>query len=215
MIFIEDINTDNLISGEPEENLGAFYELKNTFENNAWHSENVFDHTISIMSVYEKFIADKNENTFLHSFLIKFLRSKIDTYYKFDLFRLVILFHDIGKNDTIIQDKSGFTSCPNHEEISFLKTKLLINKFNISSKAKEYVLRIIRSHGIIHKILDDTSTAGSILKEEKKKFINIYPDLLLFCMLDTVGSQLKNNKLDNYNERITFYKNALIEIDTL
>lgn len=212
MVSLNDISVKNLIGDKIISDLPEFYELKKVVENNIWHNESVFNHTIKILSLYESALFDKTDNDFLSRSLKKILSEKIDSVSKIDLFKLVILFHDISKIDTIILDRFGLTCCPEHEEAGCLKTKFILDRFALSDCCKEYILTIIKYHGIPHVILDNIKEAESLLKERSKIFFGIYPDLLLFCLLDTMGSHLKITDPENYNNRLVFYKKILINL---
>jgi hypothetical protein len=213
MIFLNDISVKNLIAGKMASDLPEFYKLKKVVENNIWHNESVFNHTINILSLYEDALSNNTDKDFLSELLKNILCDNIDGISKIDLFKLVILFHDISKIDTIVFDESYLTHCPGHEEAGYLKTKFILNRFAMSDCCKDYILKIIKYHGIPHVILDNIKGAEFLLNERSKNFLNIYPDLLLFCLLDTMGSHLRITNSENYNNRLVLYKKILINLN--
>lgn len=213
MISLSDVNVKNIISDEFVVDLPELHDLKIVIENNIWHKESVFDHTLKIFSLYENALFIESENDFLSWALKNILSNEIDGVSKKDLFKLIILFHDIAKLDNIVFDKHGFTHCLGHEEIGYLKTKLILERFGLSASCREYILKMIKYHGIPHVALDNFEEAKTLLREKSKIFIDIYPDLLLFCLLDTMGSHLKISNPDDYGRRLDLYREIIINFD--
>ena len=55
-IKIENISIEKIKNGEFQNELPEFYEMKNVFKNNSWHRETSFDHVLTVLEEYEKFI---------------------------------------------------------------------------------------------------------------------------------------------------------------
>ncbi len=210
MILLDSINTKNLLNDKFITDLPEFYNLKKVIENSDWHNESVFSHTIKLLLFYEEILSNKLDNDFLYQIVKKNLFQRKDGILKKDLFKLVILFHDIGKKSTIIFNRSGTSQCPGHEKAGYIKTNIILNRFDLSISGRQYILKMIKYHGIFHVILDNIKEAEFLIKEKSKDFIDIYHDLLLFCLLDTIGSHLKINNLNNFNDRIYIYKKLLM-----
>ena len=120
MINIADISIDKIIGGEFQNEIPELYELKNTFENNRWHHETTFEHTISVLSEYEKIISTNQ---------IDWLDVKINNNSKKSLLRIAILLHDISKNETMLIANDKTNSFPNHEEKGAIKAKNILKRF--------------------------------------------------------------------------------------
>lgn len=119
------------------------------------------------------------------------------------------LFEDIAKSDTLIKD-GDLTLCPNHEKAGSEKVKIILNRFDLSEKEKEIIVMTIKYHGEVHAILD---LKNDKIDEKYKKFElgrqNIFIELILLAMADTLGSQLKDNNPDNFKLRMDFYKRII------
>lgn len=200
MINIEDISIENIKRGYFKNDIPEFYELKNIFENNQWHHETTFEHTLMVLEEYEKFIK---------KYQISDLEEKIGNYSKKKLIQIAILLHDISKKETIEISEDKKTSFPGHEKEGGLKAKNILDNFNISQEEKNFILSIISNHGKPHIILGDRENCNNKLNELKNEISNIYQDTLILAMVDTMGSKLKQNDKDEYNFRINKYKDVL------
>lgn len=210
MINIVDINYKNLSLNLFLQELSEFYSLADVLENNDWHHESVLQHTLDFLKEYEKYINEISEDgIILKNVVSKLLSEKIGGCLKLDLFKLVILFHDIGKREVIVLDASGKTSCPQHDEKSVEIATLLLPVFNISQEAQNYVLRMIKHHSRPHFLLDNLETCDSGFTDLRSYLGKDYIDLLFFCFLDTKVSRLKKNNQKSYLSRINFYSQAI------
>ena len=138
-----------------------------------------------------------------------YLNQKIDNYTKKDLLFLGALFHNIGKSESFV--KSGnFTLCPKHKEIGSEKVKPILDRFDLSDREKSIVIKIIKYHG---KLSDVARPKSDNLEKKYEKFKfeynNILVELILLTMADTLGSQLKDNRPEEFNFRINFYKKII------
>jgi len=185
-----DITIDNIKNGLFEKELPEFYELKDIFENNPWHHESTFEHTLNAISELEHFLKSNelpNEK----------------------VFRVMLLLHDISKKETKTINEEGLTYFIGHEQQGAKKAKLLIDRFNFSDSEKDYVISLIENHDRPHTLFDDmdnVNQAASLLKQE---FPEMYNELLVFGMLDTMSSILKDNRPDEYKFRIGKYRELL------
>ena len=121
------------------------------------------------------------------------------------------LFHDIAKSDSFVKSDDS-TSCPKHEELGGKKVKSILDRFDLSGREKDIVVKIVKYHGEIHIILDPKNDK---LEEQHKKFElehhAIFMELILLAMADTLGSQLKDNDPEEFNFRIDFYDKIINE----
>lgn len=200
MINITNISIEKIKSEEFQNELPEFYELKNIFENNPWHHETTFEHTLLVLEEYEKIIKSNK---------ILCLDVKVDNNSKKDLLRLAILLHDISKKDTLIINDDRTTSFPKHEYKGSLEAKNILQRFDLTENEIIFIVSIIKNHGKPHEILRNRETCEQQLNDLKIKITDIYNETMLLAMTDTMGSKLKQNNEENYNLRINKYKNIL------
>lgn len=204
MLKVSAINIEKLRNNQFQEELPEFFELKNFIENNSWHNnDSVFNHTLTVLEELEKLL--KSTNNKINSYL----NQKIDNYLRRDLLFLGTLFHDIAKSDSFVESDES-TSCPKHEELGGEKVKSILNRFDLSNREKDIVIRIVKYHDEIHVILEPKNDK---LEEQYQKFKSechdIFMELILLAMADTLGSQLKDNNPEEFNFRIDFYKKVI------
>jgi len=199
------LSDSNIKSGQLADLVPEFYELKNVVENNDWHhKENIFDHTLSVLENLEKILRTLNKET------KQFLDSRIDHISRRELLKVATLFHDIAKKETF-SNNNGYTLCPDHEDEGSIKARRILKRFMLSNKELEFVLQIVRHHGIIHRILAlDNGDFKKKYASFKKRFSrNIYPELILLAFADTAGSYLKKTHPAEFKSRIVFYKKEI------
>lgn len=200
MIEIEKISLEKIQAGEFENELPEFYDLKNVFENNLWHHETTFEHTLSVLSHY---------NAFLDDYCPDYLNDKLEKNSKKELLKIAILLHDISKKETIVTNEEGKTSFPGHDIKGGIKARGILDRFNITDKEKEYIVSIITNHDKPHVILDSRKNCSQKLKELENDMKDIYKETLILALVDTMGSKLKENDEEEYNFRINKFKDAL------
>lgn len=199
------LNRTNIVSGKLKELIPEFYELKNVIENtnDGWHdNESTFDHTIAVMSALEKMFLKASGR------LKKTLNQKIDTNTRRILLKVAVIFHDIAKKETIIKDENGFTSFPEHAELSAKKTKNILERFDLSEKEKQFILDIIAGHMYLHLLLvPDNPNFQKDFVAIKNRFLNyIYPELILLDYADTVDAGIRKTRPKEFRYRIDFYR---------
>jgi putative nucleotidyltransferase with HDIG domain len=226
-IKLSELTIKKIKNGEFEKLIPELYKLKDIVENNPWHNEeSVFDHTISVLNNLEKIIRTLKKK------VKQDLNKIIEKHSRKDLLIVATLFHDIGKGETIISLDSGVRCCPDHERVGAKKIEKILRRFNLSKKESKIITDIVRNHGVIHDIvgLRDKDFRKDIAKEHslthavaglekkdfqkeyknfKKKFPDIYLELILLAFADTVGSYLKKTKPAEFRHRINFYKKEL------
>ena len=112
--------------------------------------------------------------------------------------------------------------CPGHEKKGAQKVAGILKRFNLSSKESQIITDIVRNHGVIHDIvcLGHKGCKRGLRKEQglthtiadlknksfqeeyekfKKKFSNIYLELILLAFADTIGSYLKKTRPDEFH----------------
>ncbi len=199
------LNKNNLKTGKLADLIPEFYELKNVVENNDWHNkETVFKHTLSVLDNLEKIIRNLDNKA------KQTLNKKIGLNTRGDLLRVATLFHDIAKKETIV-DKKGTTFCLNHEDKGSIKAKKILKRFHLSSQEIKFILKIVKNHGLIHKILppENQNFQKESISFKKKFFHNIYPELILLAFADTIGSYLIKSRPTEFKSRISFYRKEI------
>lgn len=204
MLEISAINIGKLRKNQFQKELPEFFELKNFVENNSWHnSDSVFNHTLAVLEELEKLL--KNINNKINSYL----NQKIDEHTRKELLFLGALFHDIAKSNTLVKNGNS-TSCPKHEEAGSEKVQTILNRFDLSEREKAIVVKIVKYHGEIHTILDPKNEKIEEQYEEFKSACrDIFTELILLAMADTLSSQLKDNNPAEFKFRIDFYKRII------
>lgn len=181
-----------------------FYELKKVVENNFWHNEEiVFNHVLSVLDGLGKIVRKANEK-------IRYsLDKEIGNNSRGDLLWIATLLHDIAKKETLIT-VNGIKRCPGHEKKGAEKTKRILKRFDLSEKESRIIVKIVRNHGLVHEIISpDNKNFQKEYKNFKKKFSDIYIELILLALADTSGSYLKKTKPAEFRHRVIFYKKEL------
>ena len=197
------LTAQDLGSGDLAEILPEFYELKDAVENSKdeWHQqEPVFDHTLSVMEALEKIFSD-NKN------LEVTFDKKIDNYSRKELLEIAAAFHDIGKKEAMVKEDE-FTKCAGHEEIGVEKTKMILERFDLSHRETKLVLDIIANHSVFHHLLtpNNPNFQGDLDNLKNKFGGTIYPELILLSYADTKNSKLRIVNPEEFRYRIDFYK---------
>ncbi|OGZ78992.1 MAG: hypothetical protein A2528_01165 [Candidatus Staskawiczbacteria bacterium RIFOXYD2_FULL_37_9] len=197
------LTAQDLRSGKLVELLPEFYELKDSVENSkdGWHQqESVLDHTLSVMDGLEKTFKDNKNLEIVFS-------KKIDGYTRKELLEIATALHDIGKKEAMVQE-GGFTKCSGHEKISVEKTKIILERFNLSAEETQLVLDIIANHSVFHYLLmPDNQNFAKDLQDLRSKFgESIYPELIVLSYADTINSKLRIACPEEFKNRIDFYQ---------
>jgi len=204
MLKISDITIEKIKNNKLTKELPEFYELENVIENNLWHTnDSTFNHTLVVLKKLEILVSHVNKKIKLY------LNKKVDNYTRKDLLFLATLFHDIAKKEACVKDGMS-TSFLKHEELGHSKAKNILNRFDLSKKEKEIVLRIVKNHGMIHSFLDlETNELGKKFEKYMKDYKDIFLELILLSLADTLGCQLKSNNPKNFKFRIKFFQNII------
>lgn len=196
-----DLSLSNIKDGFLVHKIPELYELKNCIENNPWHHNiSVFDHTVEVLEQLDKILLWLNQKLLSH------LDIKVERNKKKDLLYLASLFHDISKNDTFDYKEWFWTVCPGHEELWAIKVKPILNKIDLTLKEKSLVEELIKYHWEIHYLLKPDFNVKEYKEKHKGRFI----ELILLAYVDTLASELKIDNKKDYDFRIEFYKNIIL-----
>lgn len=198
-IKISEFTIERIQNREFEKLIPEFYELEEIVENSPWHNnDNVLNHTISLLRELEELIKKSNDK------IKVYLDKKINTHSRGKLLFLAALFHDIGKKETYKKEKD-VTECLGHEEVGAIKLKTILPRFDLSENEREFVIKLVRNHGVIHEILNYPDENPEKKTEEfKGKHLDIFLEIILLSIADMCGSQLKDNRPEEFNFRMSF-----------
>ncbi len=164
--------------------------LKTIIENNAAHkNESVYDHTRVVF---------ENAKLLVKKYGFSNINKNIFLLY------LSIILHDLGKKDTIIRS-NNITTCDGHEDRSekIIKSSDILERFNLSTEDKIWILKFIKNHVKIHKTLDkDDQYFESSIKDLKSEFPDMFVEYLIFGVADIKDSYFKEFNSKEYTRRI-------------
>lgn len=199
-INILDITAQKLIKGSYQKELPEFYNLKNYIENSLWHlNQSVFDHVVAVYSKAENIISNKSNN--IDNYLSKHLGNQT----RKAIYLLSVLLHDNAKDVTLVMSETGIAGCPGHELIGATRVWDYQARFKFDSDAMEAVERIVRYHGLISEVINQ-----SLVTHETKKYFrllqetvgNVLGELILLMYADLLGSDLEKSDKKAFDERI-------------
>ena len=101
------------------------------------------------------------------------------------------LLHDIGKKDSIA----------NHVLIGARKAEKILVRWKFSPKNRDYIVPIVKLHGL--------TTDLNQVENLRRRYPEIFNDLMIFGLADTQGSHLKQNNPKDYQYRVNFYLSHL------
>lgn len=200
------INIDKLRNNELADLIPEVYELKAVVENNPWHNnDSVFNHTLNVLVKLQGLLKNVKGK------ISDYLAQKVTNHTREDLLFLATLFHDIGKKETLLK-KNGKAYCFGHEEVSATKVKRILAGFDLSAEEKDFVTQLVKFHGLPNSIVRaDNDRLAEEFSQFKRSHSNIFPELVLFTIADTLGSQLADNDKGKFDFLINFYKRVLSE----
>lgn len=204
MLRVSDITIEKLRNSELINELPELYDLKDVIENNDWHNDDsTLNHTLTVVEKLLEIEKSLNEN------VKSYLDQKIDKNTRRDILFIAAIFHDIGKKEACKQVGME-TSFAGHEEFGSFKVRGILDRFELSEREKEVIVKIIKNHDEIHTILDyKDGTLDKRFEEVKNKLKDIYLELVLLTLADTMGCQLKDNLPDEFEFRVNYYKKIL------
>jgi len=217
MLSIPEITYEGLKSGKYENNLPELYKLKKCVENNAWRNhQSVFDHTIETFKELKKLLELEFLEGPKRERLNKKLDEKIGSHNRRDLLVVASLLHDIAKDEKLKIKEDGTTECPSHEVLGSRYVPNFKDKFGLDDSDISFVGKIVAHHGEVHdflgKCISDSKNKIGYLEILKDIIKDVYLEILLLCFADTLGSDLKKNKPDEFEGRVNLYKELIQSI---
>ncbi len=201
---LSEITIENIKGGKLKGIIPELYELNEVVENNLSHSnEPTLTHIISVRKELEILLKDAKKS------VKDYLSSKIDSHSRGELLLFSSVFHDIGKKETITKqgDESSF---PGHEEVSADKVKEILQRFALSDGEKDFVVRVIKHHGLLYDLPEQSSAdIEKEISEFRKKQFDIYLAVVLHAKADLLSNQLKDNNPEAFKIRLDFLNGLL------
>ncbi len=188
---IEDFTIEKYKSGELFKAVPHFEMLKNVIENDSFHdNDSVYNHTLRVAESIRDIALG---NSHYRNYFCRTVKKSV----LLDLITAAALFHDTGKLQTY-KKRDGVTSCEGHEMVSYSIVSEYLSSTEGDDAEKEIVREIVRQHAVFYPYLDpqNDSIENDFIRLEKE--LKLYPELLLFCIADIRGSQLKDNDLELY-----------------
>jgi putative nucleotidyltransferase with HDIG domain len=206
MINISEITIKKLKAGDLAIQLPEVYELKDVIENNRAHiNQSVFDHTLAVVNNLKKIVEDGQQNNYLEKLIGENSKKQLLIFATF--------FHDIGKKETLVE-KDGKNKCLGHEAVSAKKVPDILERFNLLPTEKDYIIRIIFNHGVLHDFMDKVDRTNLELEYNNaiKEIKDIIYEILILTEADMMAGDLKKNSPDEYNFRMNFYNKVIKEL---
>ncbi|HKM23356.1 MAG TPA: CCA tRNA nucleotidyltransferase [Erysipelothrix sp.] len=102
--------------------------------------------------------------------------------------RYAALFHDCGKLTTEVHDDKGISHYPGHAEASYEYAKDELQRFQMKKKDRDYILKLIRYHGVRMPVGIDTVYKMAV--EHGSEFLQ---DLILLKKADNISKSEKGH----------------------
>ena len=199
-----DITSSDILNGLPSFDIPEVESLKNNIELNGWHNrETTLQHTAI---VFENFLKIVSKETNLRNYL----KVKVGLCSKYDLLKLVVIFHDIAKPEVVVL-KNAETSFLGHDEFSATKANAILCRFSeVNSIDRQYILYIIKNHGNVHKFLDTKRKGEKSFHQFIKQFQDFSIEMALIGYADILRSYLEVSNNIDYRYRIAFFEDVII-----
>ena len=195
---IDDFTIEKYKSGELFEAVPHFKLLKNVIENDSVHNnDSVYNHTLSVA---ENVLYIAGINKLFADYFSRLVKNRT----VLQLVTAAALFHDIGKVSTFTVSE-GITSCDGHEEVSYNLVSGYFQNVEGDSGEKEVIKEIVRQHAVFYPYIE---TENKNIEDDFNRLENeleLYAELLLFCISDIRGSQLEEK-----NPEVFEFKNSFI-----
>ncbi len=204
----------DVAAGSLRQLMPELYELESVIENNPWHSsQNVFDHTVSVLSQLETIMQFDFLFKDSKEALSEYISTAINGYSVKEIAIIVALMHDIGKKATFtVNSGTGMTDCSDHGEVGANLTEAILQRLGVSKKTSAQISKLVRKHGDIHEVVNRILLYNEPEKEWtsfKKISRSLYILFILQGYADTAGSDLLKLNPKDYKKREIIYREAI------
>ena len=124
------------------------------------------------------------------------------------ILRLAVLFHDIGKADTITTDEKGINHFHGHADISEEKTRAILRRLRFDNDTVYYVTRLVRYHDYGNQVEPDMRI---VRRAVNKIGEDIFPRLFAVKRADILSQSnyLREEKLENLEKWQQLYREIM------
>lgn len=172
------------------------YELRKIVENTGWHLEqNVFDHSVAALQALDEYTVKRLE-----------LRDE-----NYELLRVAVLVHDIGKLKAFYRDSNGQTSAPSHAQVGHWLVAPILLRLEFAEHETDYIASLVGDHILACDLLELSVKTGEkeyveILKTERP---HTWRELLLVAYADMQGCNANSEIKKEINARSSLINTAL------
>lgn len=141
-----------------------------------------------LQEVYETNAWHNHQQVFTHTLNVF---SYLKKYSQNNLLLWAGLLHDIGKKESIA----------NHVLIGSRKAEKILARLKFSPKDRDYIVTIVKLHG--------QTTNLKKAENLRRRYPEIFKELMIFGLADTQSSHLRQNNPQDYQRRVNFYHSHL------
>ncbi len=107
----------------------------------------------------------------------------------------------------------GFTRTPDHETVGAEKAAPILSRFGLTEKESDFVTHLIKHHmATFFVVTPGNSQLEEQVAEIRAQHPEVFTELILLSMADTLGTQLDQTNPYEFNFRIQYYKGVLDNI---
>ncbi|NTW89533.1 MAG: HD domain-containing protein [Candidatus Moranbacteria bacterium] len=196
---------DEIRAGKWSGLIPEVYALKEVVENSRrWHkNDSVFDHTLRAMDGLDDVLEKAGET--VHTYL----GQVVGRYSRKDLLYLALLFHDLGKKDTLCV-VDGFTNAPDHESVGAKQAVPILARLGLTEDERDHVVALIQNHGATFSIVDPgNDRLEEQIAEIREQYGDVFVEIILLSMADALGSQIGETDPAEFAFRMRTYEGIL------
>ena len=146
-----------------------------------YHVVDCFQHTMYALEEFEKLIKEYKFPSHLEKPIWEYLNREIEKDLKvWDLLKLSVFLHDIGKADAKTIDENGRVHFKGHEKFSGIISKEVSKTLNLSEKSSELVYKITTYHMYLLCIFKNNNASPELLS---KIFEQLHDEIIGIMLL--------------------------------
>jgi UTP:GlnB (protein PII) uridylyltransferase len=202
------INAADVRDGKWSGEIPEVYALRDVVENSRrWHkNDSVFDHSLRAMDGLDDVLEKAGET--VHTYL----GQVVGRYSRKELLYLALLFHDLGKKDTL-RVVDGFTQAPDHESVGAEQAVPILSRLGLTEEESDYVVVLIRNHGVTFSaVTPQNDRQEEQISEIREQYGDVFVEIILLSMADALGSQIGETDPTEFIFRIRTYEGILERI---